>query len=89
MVRRTGLARSDVRLPAEPAPCLRLVSLPDGVADTEQKADVVYLALSALKVEAQLVAYGGRGWIRLSGALYNEPADYQRLADVLPKVLTG
>ena len=88
-VRRTGLARSDVRLPAEPAPCLRLVSLPDGVADTEQKADVVYLALSALKVEAQLVAYGGRGWIRLSGALYNEPADYQRLADVLPKVLTG
>ena len=88
-VRRTGLTRSDVRLPAEPAPCLRLVSLPDGVADTEQKADVVYLALSALKVEAQLVAYGGRGWIRLSGALYNEPADYQRLADVLPKVLTG
>ncbi len=88
-VRRTGLARADVRLPAEPAPCLRLVSLPDGVADTEEKADVVYLALSALKVEAQLVAYGGRGWIRLSGALYNEPADYQRLADVLPGVLTG
>ena len=65
------------------------MSLPDGVADTEEKADVVYLALSAREVEAQLVAYGGRGWIRLSGAVYNEPADYQRLADVLPEVLTA
>jgi isopenicillin-N epimerase len=86
-VRRTGLPRRDVPLPDEPAPCLRLVALPDGVGDTEEKADVVYRALSALQVEAQLIAFGGRGWIRLSGAVYNEPGDYERLADVLPGVL--
>jgi isopenicillin-N epimerase len=57
------------------------------VADTEQTADAVYEALSARAVEAQVVAFGGRGWVRLSAAPYNEPADYERLADVLPDVL--
>jgi isopenicillin-N epimerase len=66
-----------------PAPCLRLVPLPDGVATTEHDADRLYEALSARRVEAQVVAYADRGWIRLSGAVYNEPADYERLADVL------
>jgi isopenicillin-N epimerase len=83
----TGLPRTPPGLPAEPAPCLRLVPLPDGVADTEEQADAVYEALSARRVEAQVVTYGGRGWIRLSGALYNELGDYERLADVLPEVL--
>ena len=36
-----------------------------------------------------MVAFGGRGWVRLSGAPYNEPADYERLADVLPDALAG
>jgi isopenicillin-N epimerase len=63
------------------------VPLPDGVATTEDDADRLYEALSARRVEAQVVAYGGRGWIRLSGAVYNEPADYERLADVLPDVI--
>lgn len=87
-VRRTGLPRHDVPLPAHPSPCMRLVPLPDGVADTEEKADAVYLALGARRIETQLIAYGGRGWLRLSGAVYNEPADYERLAEVLPEVLT-
>jgi isopenicillin-N epimerase len=88
-VRRTGLPRAEVALPAEPSPCLRLVALPDGAADTEPKADAVYQALSARAVEAQVVAFGGRGWIRLSGAAYNEPGDYERLADVLPEGLAS
>jgi isopenicillin-N epimerase len=75
-------------MPAEPSPCLRLVALPDGVADDEDKVDALYLAISAEQVEAQVVAFGGRGWIRLSGAAYNEPADYERLAAVLPPLLT-
>jgi isopenicillin-N epimerase len=83
----TRLPRHDVPLPAEPSPCMRLVALPDGVADDDAKADAVYEALSARRVEAQLVAYGGRGWVRLSGAVYNEPEDYQRLADVLTDTL--
>ena len=88
-VRRTGQPREDVALPAEPSPCLRLVALPDGVADTEATADATYQALSARAVEAQVVAFGGRVWIRLSGAPYNEPADYERLAAVLPEVLSA
>ncbi len=85
----TGLPVSDVRLPPSPAPCLRLVSLPDGVADTEESADAMYEALSARRVECQVVAYDGRGYVRLSGALHNEPADYERLAAVLPGLLTS
>jgi isopenicillin-N epimerase len=87
-VRRTGLPRRDVRRPAAPAPCLRLVALPDGVADTEPTADALYERLSAERIESQVVAFGGRGWIRLSGAVYNEPRDYEHLADVLATLLT-
>jgi selenocysteine lyase/cysteine desulfurase len=63
------------------------VPLPDGVAATEEASDEVYEALSARRVEAQVVPYGGRGWLRLSCTVYNEPADYERLADVLPELL--
>ena len=73
--------------PVTPSPCLRLVPLPTGVATTLEDADELYLALSARDVEAQVTPYGGQGWIRLSGAAYNEAEDYERLADVLPAVL--
>jgi isopenicillin-N epimerase len=85
-VRRTGLPL-DARLPATPSPCLRLVALPDGVAGTLESADALYERFSADRVEAQVVAYGGRGWIRLSGAVYNEAGDYERLAEVLPQAV--
>lgn len=74
-------------LPVSPAPCLRLVALPDGVATTEDTAGALYRALSSLRVETQVVPFGGRGWIRLSGAVYNVPGDYERLAEVLPSVV--
>lgn len=86
-VRRTGLSLDDARLPATPSPCLRLVALPDGVAATPEDADTLYERFSARRVEAQVVAYGGRGWLRLSGAVYNEAADYERLAAVLPQAV--
>ncbi len=86
-VRRTRLPRSGARLPANPSPCMRLVALPDGVATTSEDADVLYERLSAARIEAQVVAYGGRGWIRLSGTVYNASADYERLADVLPQAV--
>jgi isopenicillin-N epimerase len=64
-----------------------MLALPDGVAATLESADAVYQAMSEQQVEAQVLAHGGRGWIRLSAAAYNEPADYERLAEVLPGVL--
>jgi isopenicillin-N epimerase len=83
----TGLPATERGLPADPAPCLRLVALPDGVACTEDAADAVYRSLSERGVETQVVPFAGHGWIRLSAAVYNEPADYERLAAVLPEVL--
>jgi isopenicillin-N epimerase len=77
----------DAALPRSPAPCLRLVPLPGGVADAEGPADALYHALSARGVEAQVLCWGGRGYVRLSAAPYNEPADYGRLADLLAEML--
>jgi isopenicillin-N epimerase len=86
-VRRTGLPLDAPRLPVTPSPCMRLVALPDGVATDLEDADRLYERFSAGRVEAQVVAFGGRGWIRLSGAVYNEPGDYERLAAVLPQAV--
>jgi isopenicillin-N epimerase len=82
-----ALPEVDVVPPRSPAPCLRMVALPPGVATTLEDVDVLYERLSALGVEAQVTPYGGHGWIRLSGAVYNVPPDYERLAVVLPAAL--
>jgi isopenicillin-N epimerase len=74
-------------VPATPAPCLRLVPLPDGVAGTAEDADAVYRRISARGVEVQVTSYAGRGYLRLSAAVYNELDDYERLAEVLPAAL--
>ena len=83
----SALPEVEAATPPTPSPCLRLVGLPDGVGATLDDADALYLRLSALGVEAQVIPYDGRGWIRLSGAVYNVPADYERLAEVLPTAL--
>ena len=82
-----SLPAVDAPLPAVPAPCLRLVPLPDGVAATAEDADALYHRLGARGVEVQVVAFDGRGYLRLSAAVYNEPGDYERLAAVLPVAL--
>jgi isopenicillin-N epimerase len=82
-----ALPAVDAPLPAVPSPCLRLVPLPDGVAASVGDADGLYQRISALGVEVQVVAFGGRGYLRLSAAVYNELGDYERLAEVLPGAL--
>lgn len=77
----------DVALPVRPAPCMRLVPLPDGVAATASDAAGLYESLSALGLEVQVVPYAGRGYLRLSAAPYNVIGDYERLAEVLPRVV--
>jgi isopenicillin-N epimerase len=37
------------------------------------------------KIEAQVVAFKGRVWVRLAAQVYNEPADYERLRDAIDK----
>lgn len=83
----SALPDVDAPVPATPAPCLRLVPLPDGVAATDEDADGVYRRISARGVEVQVTSFDGRGYLRLSAAVYNELDDYERLAEVLPAAL--
>lgn len=81
------LAPSDASLPVRPAPCLRLVPLPDGVATTPDGAARLYERLSAEGAEVQVAAYGRQGYLRLSAAPYNRLSDFERLAALLPRAL--
>lgn len=83
----SALPSVDAPVPATPAPCLRMVPLPEGVAGTLGSADDLYRRLSARDVEAQVTPYDGRGYLRLSAAVYNEIEDYERLAEILPVAL--
>lgn len=85
----SALDGSRAPVPVSPSPCMRMVPLPTGVATTAEDAAAIYERLSLLGVEVQVTPYAGDGFIRLSGAVYNEPADYERLAEVLPAALRG
>jgi isopenicillin-N epimerase len=39
------------------------------------------------RIDAMPLTWGDRLWIRISGQVYNQPADYQALAEALPAVL--
>ncbi|MCU1538712.1 MAG: aminotransferase class [Humibacillus sp.] len=84
---RTALGTDSPHGGIPPAPCLRLVALPDGVATTTEDAEALWQRLYAAGVVVPPVAFGGRGHLRLAAAPYNDEDDYTRLADVLPAVL--
>jgi len=69
------------------APCLRLVALPDGVADTTEAAEALWQQLYAARLVVPPVAFEGRGYLRLAAAPYNDEDDYARLAAALPGIL--
>jgi isopenicillin-N epimerase len=68
------------RLPAAPAPAMRLVPLPDGVLTGPAEAGPFYEALSRQRVEVAPVYFDGAGYLRIAAAPYNTPDDYDRLA---------
>jgi isopenicillin-N epimerase len=69
------------------APCLRLVALPQGVADTTEAAEALWQQLYAAGIVVPPVAFAGRGYLRLAAAPYNDEDDYARLAAALPGIL--
>jgi isopenicillin-N epimerase len=75
------------RLPAVPAPAIRLVPLPDGALSSPGQADMFYQALSRERVEVAPVHFGGTGYLRIAAAPYNTPDDYDRLADPVRELL--
>lgn len=76
------------QVPPRPAPTMRLVPLPDGVVTSAEDAAGLYERLSTEHgVEAGPVCFGGRGYVRVSGQVYNRADDYQRLADALTAIV--
>lgn len=67
---------------------MTLVPLPPDTVTTEDEAQ----ALSALVAtdvgcEVAITVWAGRGFLRLSAQAYNAPAEYERLAEGLKRVL--
>lgn len=75
------------RLPATPAPTMRLVPLPGGVLASAEQADPFYEALSRQRVEVSPVCFAGAGYLRIAAAPYNTPDDYDRLAGIVRALL--
>jgi isopenicillin-N epimerase len=75
------------RLPATPAPAMRLVPLPDGALTSPAQVDSFYEALSRQRVEVAPVCFEGAGYLRIAAAPYNTPVDYDRLAGIVRELL--
>jgi isopenicillin-N epimerase len=75
------------RLPVRPAPAMRLVPLPDGVLASPDQVEPFYEALSRQRVEVAPVYVDGTGYLRIAAAPYNTPADYDRLADTVRRLV--
>lgn len=78
-----ALGTSTAGLPT-PAPTMRLVRLPAGVATTADAADALYERLSAEHhIEVAPVSVNGAGYLRIAAAPYTVADDYRALADAL------
>jgi isopenicillin-N epimerase len=75
------------RLPATPAPAMRLVPLPAGVLASPDQVDPFYQALSRQRVEVAPIHFDGTGYLRIAAAPYNTPDDYDRLAGAVRELL--
>jgi isopenicillin-N epimerase len=75
------------RLPATPAPAMRLVPLPAGVLASPDRVDPFYEALSQQRIEVAPVHFDGLGYLRVAAAPYNTLDDYDRLAGAVRKLL--
>lgn len=64
----------------DPGLSMALVPLPPGCADTPEQAKAVQDHLVTRGVEVAMSCWNGRGAIRLSAQVYNQPTDYERLA---------
>jgi isopenicillin-N epimerase len=72
-----------------PAPALRLVRLPEGLAGTREEADALREEVARkLRVTAAFTSFGGTGFVRLSTHAYNTPDDYHHFAETCVPVLT-
>ena len=73
-----GLPPSDLR--HDPGLSMALLRLPPGTADSREQARKIQDQIAELGVETSIGCWDGRGTLRLSAQVYNQPSDYERLA---------
>ncbi|MEH0840895.1 aminotransferase class V-fold PLP-dependent enzyme [Micromonospora sp. CPCC 205711] len=83
-----GVAPAELPDPGGPAVAMRIVPLPPGVATTIDAARALRTRIAErLAAEVAVMAWNGRGWLRVCGQVYNAPEEYERLAVRLPPLL--
>lgn len=83
-----GLRPADLPDPGGPGVAMRIVPLPPGLATTLEAARALRARIAErLAAEVAVMAWDGRGWLRLCGQVYNSAAEYERLAVSLPPLL--
>ncbi|HCT81565.1 MAG TPA: aminotransferase [Micromonosporaceae bacterium] len=67
---------------------MRIIPLPAGVADDYDRANPLRRRIAdELGIEVAVNAWRGRGWLRISGQIYNTEDECDRLAAALPALL--
>lgn len=80
--------RTEIGALPEMAGSMGLVRLPTPGPATQADALVLREKLSAAGTDAPVNAFAGALWLRVSAQAYNEISDYERLAALLPAVLS-
>jgi isopenicillin-N epimerase len=84
-----GLDPAELPDPGGPGIAMRLIPLPAGLATTMDDAVALRLHIAdKLATEVQIASWHGQGWLRLAAQVYNQSAEYDRLAHRLPALLT-
>ncbi|WP_433130476.1 aminotransferase class V-fold PLP-dependent enzyme [Micromonospora sp. CA-240977] len=83
-----GVPPADLPDPGGPGVSLRLIPLPAGTAATIDAARALQTRIGErLAAEVAVMSWNGRGWLRLTGQVYNTADEYERLAGRLPALL--
>ncbi|WP_327032465.1 aminotransferase class V-fold PLP-dependent enzyme [Micromonospora ureilytica] len=83
-----GVDPADLPDPGGPGVALRLIPLPPGLGSTIDAARALQTRIGArLAAEVAVMSWSGRGWLRLTGQVYNATDEYERLAARLPALL--
>ncbi|MEU1585235.1 aminotransferase class V-fold PLP-dependent enzyme [Micromonospora sp. NPDC005710] len=83
-----GVAPADLPDPGGPGVALRLIPLPPGTGTTIAAAQALQARIGErLAAEVAVMSWNGRGWLRLTGQVYNAADEYERLGVRLPALL--
>ncbi|MEU1363597.1 aminotransferase class V-fold PLP-dependent enzyme [Micromonospora zamorensis] len=83
-----GVPPAQLPDPGGPGVSLRLIPLPAGMAATIDAARALQARIGErLAAEVAVMSWNGRGWLRLTGQVYNTADEYERLAVRLPALL--